>query len=811
MSAVVEAFTDALRPSQSANLPSNPASSSASAEASEQAKKEPDVASTERVLPAQSAEGEITLTTNNMGKSNTPNSDPTRVGTPRPERSSTSSNARRVSIASARPLIATYTPATRHRLVDVSYATPDEEHSDPSDSEDGNRPLVSRSRNGYYPSAQPDVSIDSKDNSNLTTMTNDSTPADLQLGPQDLPFILRRRGVVKDLNMDPRRLATDIAPFTPRYRDAASSHVVIRPDVNTPLTSTPATRPSDRVTLHTITTTTKLSTWRLEQLKHARPAKVMGGTTLRPIPTLHGPLSLPYARNPSGVDATVADETAYMSHVFGLRAAPTITLGNPNLRGARTVSGGTQSSGGTGSRSTSGSSGVLNTTGSSRNRSLLTEGSSYSSAGGTHHSRPLVVRDPNQNIGIKVRAAPVRVGEAGGLLKEPKIELNKSAEAPDLKSARTNKPSSDSQETKDDENKENIDPSSVQLKRRASETSLLEPKLGESVLGPSRSHVNLREMSTLSPIPGSPADGMGTSPLQASQKSAASPSFPGMVQAGAMIPLRSEASAGTIRLPNYVPIFFNPTTMAYEVALALPSRRSSYEDHHINTPGGVVLPPGPKTTPNHPSKADVSDNWRKKSDDFSNDQHVMDDRNAAAISSKSGEGAATQAVEGSEAATSSRVMTIDNLFEKFTHPADEDDNDESAPVAFNFPTPSNPAKRAVLKPSKSNPVSPRRTQVSVLGETTKRLNAEAPPYTPSKSSRATKKKEASPTPDKSKRKTNSRRGSTSAKGTPGAGKLLKKASTGEGPAESETEDAAPVTPASSRRVEGKAKAKLGKK
>ncbi|WVF72972.1 hypothetical protein IAT40_007790 [Kwoniella sp. CBS 6097] len=808
MSAVVEALNDALRPSQSINVPPSKPPSPSHAQGSEQDKKETDVTSSHQASAAHpvAVENATTPSSENKAHSGTPGSDSTRIGTPRPDRSSTSSNARRVSIASARPLVATYTPGTRHRLVDGSNATPDDEHSNPSDSEDEDEPLVSP-----YQPIQVNTSLESKDTSTSANMTTDSTPADLQLGPQDLPFVLRRRAGAEVTSPASDRLEEDIPPFTPRFRNAMSSGITIRPDLNKPLTSTPATRPSNRMTLHTVTTSSQLSTWRLEQIKNARPAKLMGGTTLRPIPTLHGPLSLPYARNPSGVDATVADETAYMSHVFGLRAAPNITLGNPNIKVNRTVSAGTHSSGGTGSRSTSGSSGLLSTTGSSQDRSVLTEGSGYTSAGGTNH-RPFVVRDPNQNIGIKLKGAPGKVGKAGTIIKESKDKDKKANEAPTVNPARAKQFSSDSQENKDDENKENIDPSSVQLKRRASETSLLEPKLGESVLGPSRSHVNLREMSNLSPIPGSPADVGGDKALQGTQLSAAAPSFHTMHQSGSMIPLRLEPSGGAIRLPSILPIYFNPATMSYEVGLAPPSRRSSYEDHHISTPGGVFLPPGTKGTPNHPSKADVSDNWRKKSDDATNDQQVRagegDNDPHTAVEPHA---ASQPAEEGAEATAGPNVMTIDNLFEKFTHTAPEDKEDAASPVAFNFPTPSNPAKRAVLKPSRSIPVSPRRAQITVLGENTKKLNAEAPPYTPSKSSRASKKKGPSPTPDKSKQKPSSRRASTSAKGTPGAGKLLKKVSTGDEEAEGETDDAVPVTPAPARKVEGKAKSKAGKK
>jgi hypothetical protein len=44
-------------------------------------------------------------------------------------------------------------------------------------------------------------------------------------------------------------------------------------------------------------TTTKLSPWRHEQLRRANPARVMEAAA-KPLITLYGPNSLPYARNP---------------------------------------------------------------------------------------------------------------------------------------------------------------------------------------------------------------------------------------------------------------------------------------------------------------------------------------------------------------------------------------------------------------------------------------------------------------------------------------------------------------------------------
>jgi hypothetical protein len=98
----------------------------------------------------------------------------------------------------------------------------------------------------------------------------------------------------------------------------------------------------------------------------------------------------------SGVDATVADKSAYLSHVFGLRAVPSNSSGSV---GSRSVSIGTVST-----RSTSGSSNASYALGNHKgdvSRVSTTSHTSYVTAGGTVHSRPLVVRDPNQIIGLR--------------------------------------------------------------------------------------------------------------------------------------------------------------------------------------------------------------------------------------------------------------------------------------------------------------------------------------------------------------------------------------------------------------------------
>ncbi|WWC94884.1 hypothetical protein V866_001735 [Kwoniella sp. B9012] len=698
----------------------------------------------------------------------------TRVDTPPPERSARGST-RRVSISAASPIIATFTPERRPRQL---YQYEEQEPHDMSDSERsnvGNEPLLSP-----YQSVNPDNTFDSTATSgsdvNMTTIS--SSAPEVSFGPQEVPFPLRQRETHVDAHSTPSRPSAQT--YQPRFRNTNTPPVVIKPITTEEIQST-----SRAVITATAVVSSGddydsrlLSSWRREQIKTTRTAKLMAGTTPRPIPTLHGPLSLPYARNPSGVDATVADESAYLSHVFGLRAAGGMTLNDAGVRSAaRRVSSGTHSSGTTTSRSASGSSGLGNTTKSSQDRSVLTEGSSYTTAGGTHHARPVVIRDPYQNIGIKIKGVPPKEGPAVPVVRDSRIDNSG--------------------------DKENVD-SSSKLRRRASETSLLEPKMGDAVIGPSRSQVNLRDLTNLSPIPGSPAENATRDPFRVLYNRALTNCGHDSNTEG-LLPVHPEAThSGSIKIPTLVPIYFNPTSMTYEVAVP---QQSSYEDLHINTPLGVVTPQTLKTSHAstvQPSKADSSDNWRKKGENADTDQAS---RTGLVVPANTPTATQENNADNKSSTAEGDVMTIDTLFEKF-HTTDEQ------PEASTEPTPSvaskgsdkrGSVKQPGLKSSKSNPASPKGTSINVLGESTKKLNADAPPYSPSKTekhSTSTKKRPSSPLTTKGV-PISSKANSSSARGTPGAGKLLKKSGGGE-----EEDTGSPSTSVTSK---GKAKAKAGKK
>ena len=131
--------------------------------------------------------------------------------------------------------------------------------------------------------------------------------ADLYLGPQMTPYVHRRdrthsvqatTAAIEDLPARQR------IPTAPAHFSSHSVEQILKVPEPQPITiSAPPPMisfPTDGVPLFTprlTTSMTRLSTWRQEQLKNMKQGRVTS-THLRKIPTLHGTLSLPYARNP---------------------------------------------------------------------------------------------------------------------------------------------------------------------------------------------------------------------------------------------------------------------------------------------------------------------------------------------------------------------------------------------------------------------------------------------------------------------------------------------------------------------------------
>lgn len=182
--------------------------------------------------------------------------------------------------------------------------SPDDHHlpdiSDPNISMESAAPLLTPSVVGSTPYSYkyirpgPDDLFDtpshtesSGDRSFSTPSTvpnsNSSASMELFLGPQPMSYVHHRQRVMaaEEFERSPSRPSP--AEFT-----KTNNSVVIKVDVNDE-TKNDKGDVSDK---------SHLSTWRQKQLKKFKASRPVAGARERPIPLLHGPLSLPYARNP---------------------------------------------------------------------------------------------------------------------------------------------------------------------------------------------------------------------------------------------------------------------------------------------------------------------------------------------------------------------------------------------------------------------------------------------------------------------------------------------------------------------------------
>ena len=129
------------------------------------------------------------------------------------------------------------------------------------------------------------------DSASFTTSTLDtsaslSTPGvDISFGPQSLPFPIRRRLPFHEAN-SPSRVPFNSPQSMLSHRPRSVAITIRRPDDSIEETS------------EVIENGLPATAWRLDQIKYMRKARMSRDDTVRPIPTLNGPLSLPYARNP---------------------------------------------------------------------------------------------------------------------------------------------------------------------------------------------------------------------------------------------------------------------------------------------------------------------------------------------------------------------------------------------------------------------------------------------------------------------------------------------------------------------------------
>lgn len=147
------------------------------------------------------------------------------------------------------------------------------------------------------PFRTPQHSDSSPDNSLSTPSTAPNSAAsasvELFLGPQPLSYIHLRNRILNGEEYNPSPLrpknATGSAEVPSLISVPSGSNVIERPPQVTLVPSEKMAPDAD---------SPQLSKWRQEQLKKVKPIRPVAGARERPIPLLHGPLSLPYARNP---------------------------------------------------------------------------------------------------------------------------------------------------------------------------------------------------------------------------------------------------------------------------------------------------------------------------------------------------------------------------------------------------------------------------------------------------------------------------------------------------------------------------------
>jgi hypothetical protein len=131
-----------------------------------------------------------------------------------------------------------------------------------------------------------------------------STPHELLLGPQPTPFIFRRRER-RNSGETPSKVVFANASIGMEHRNVSMPSMTALAQKHT-LSQDESGDGDDEGDLQRMDLEVviggqkemKLSKWRQEQLEKMNRPKVVSDGPPKPITTLHGPLSLPYARNP---------------------------------------------------------------------------------------------------------------------------------------------------------------------------------------------------------------------------------------------------------------------------------------------------------------------------------------------------------------------------------------------------------------------------------------------------------------------------------------------------------------------------------
>lgn len=177
-----------------------------------------------------------------------------------------------------------------------------------------NTSIAGDDSNSSRPSRRPLANISATVNRTPTSagMASEfSTPAELSFGPQSLPFMLRKRELVDQgtpskptstatttsLSKDPIGPSAGIQ-FSGRQQLILDHHNESHETHRSAVDQGTNLRHSSVDHANKQSSEKKLTSWRRDQIKKAKQPELILSSTPKPIPTLYGPLSLPYARNP---------------------------------------------------------------------------------------------------------------------------------------------------------------------------------------------------------------------------------------------------------------------------------------------------------------------------------------------------------------------------------------------------------------------------------------------------------------------------------------------------------------------------------
>lgn len=131
----------------------------------------------------------------------------------------------------------------------------------------------------------------------MADLTAESTQAEIEMCPQPIPFVYHRR--TQSQLPDPAAVE-DLAARSGRFRRISSPALSEMPapaPIPSPVLKEDK-KPEDKAVPTHDDDYHWFSSWRQEQLDNMKPARLVNEGKMKVLSSFHGPLSLPYARNP---------------------------------------------------------------------------------------------------------------------------------------------------------------------------------------------------------------------------------------------------------------------------------------------------------------------------------------------------------------------------------------------------------------------------------------------------------------------------------------------------------------------------------